>query len=181
LRRITSASYVKISDEIGPVYRVPVGLANFVLYFCQTSTNCEKILENGLKLHKEKKYAEEIRFFDKIIKIKPNYTYGIFRTAIAFLELKKYYEAIFWFDKTFEMNKKIKSSAGSSLFYGKGMALYHIDHYNEALCCYNKALDGLTKGHSMRSLDSRITISCINFILTEKVRVLQKLVKRGMK
>ena len=142
-----------------------------------TLTDYEKMIERGLKLHKKKNYAQEILWYNKIIKIQPNWSDAYFRKGRAFLKLLKYSEAIFWFDKSLGLSNTRGCLIAVGTLCGKGRALYLLDHYNEALFCYDKALEGLTIGNSMRSLNTGI-INSVNFILTEKVRVLKKLVKR---
>ena len=142
-----------------------------------TLTDYEKMIEKGLKLHKKKNYAQEISWYNKIINIQPNWAEAYYRKGFAFLKLLKYSEAIFWFDKSLGLSNTHGCLIAVGTLCGKGRALYLLDHYNEALFCYDKALEGLTIGNPMRSLNTGI-INSVNFILTEKVRILKKLVKR---
>jgi len=145
-----------------------------------TVTDYQKMIEKGLKLHKKKNYAQEISWYNKIINIQPNWAEAYYRKGLAFKKLLKYTEAVFWFDKSLGVSNTRVCPITVGALYDKGRALYHLDHYNEALCCYNKALDGLTIGNPTRSLNTRF-IDNVNLILSEKVRVLQKLVKREIK
>jgi len=142
-----------------------------------TLTDYEKMIENGLKLHKEKKYAQEIRWYNKIIKIQPNWAGAYYRKGISFLKLLKYSEAVFWFDKSLDVSNTLSCPIAVGTLYSKGRALSHLSRYSDALFCYDKALDGLTIGHSTKGLHLE-TIDSINFILTEKIRVLKKLEKK---
>jgi len=145
-----------------------------------TLTDYEKMIEKGLKLHKKKNYAQEILWYNKIIKIQPHWATAYYRKGLAFLKLLKYSEAVFWFDKSLNVSNNRGCPIAVGTLYSKGRTLYHLGHYNEALFCYDKALDGLTIGYPMRSLNTGI-IDSVNFILTEKVRVLQKLEKKETK
>ena len=144
-----------------------------------TLTDYEKMVANGVKLHKKKKYAQEITLYNKIIKIQPNWTAAYYRKGLVFLKLIKYSEAVFWFDKSLDVSTNRSCPIAVGTLYSKGRALSHLDHYNEALFCYDRALDGLTIGNPTSGFKPG-TIDSINFILTEKVRVLQKLVKKEM-
>ena len=144
-----------------------------------TLTDYEKMIEKGLKLHKKKNYAQEILWYNKIIKIQPNWANAYYRKGIAFLKLLKFSKAVFWLDKSLDVSNNRVCPIAVGTLYSKGRALYHLGHYNDALFCYNKALDGLTMGNPMNCLNSE-TIDSINFILTEKVRVLQKFEKKEM-
>ena len=142
-----------------------------------TLTDYEKMVANGVKLHKKKKYAQEITLYNKIIKIQPNWTAAYYRKGLVFLKLIKYSKAVFWFDKSLDVSTNRSCPIAVGTLYSKGRALSHLGHYSEALFCYDKALEGLTIGNPMRSLNTGI-INSVNFVLTEKIRVLKKLVKR---
>ncbi len=142
-----------------------------------TLTDYEKMIEKGLKLHKKKNYAQEIRWYDKIIKIQPNWAGAYYRKGISLLKLLKYSEAVFWFDKSLDVSNTRSCPIAVGTLYSKGRALSHLSRYSDALFCYDKALVGLTMGHPLMCLNTGMTDS-INFILTEKIRVLKKLVKK---
>jgi len=144
-----------------------------------TLTDYEKMIEKGLKLHKEKNYAREIRWYDKIIKIQPNWATVYYRKGLVFLKQLKYSEAVYWFDKSLDVSNTRGCPIAVDTLYSKGRTLSHLDRYSDALFCYDKALDGLTLGHPTKGLLPG-TIDSINFILTEKIRVLHKLVKKEM-
>ena len=142
-----------------------------------TLTDYEKMIERGLKLHKKKNYAQEILWYNKIIKIQPNWSDAYFRKGRAFLKLLKYSEAVFWFDKSLDVSKTRGCPIAVSTLYCKGRALSHLSRYSDALFCYDKALNALTIGDPMKGLHTG-TIDSINFILEEKIHVLQKLEKK---
>jgi len=142
-----------------------------------TLTDYEKMIERGLKLHKKKNYAQEIHWYNKIIKIQPNWAGAYYRKGISLLKLLKYSEAVFWFDKSLDVSNTRSCPIAVGTLYSKGRALSHLSRYSDALFCFDKALDGLTIGHSTKGLHPE-TIDSINFILTEKVRVLKKLEKK---
>jgi len=144
-----------------------------------TLTDYEKMVANGVKLHKKKKYAQEITLYNKIIKIQPNWTAAYYRKGLVFLKLIKYSKAVFWFDKSLDVSNTRSCPIAVGTLYSKGRALSHLDRYSDALFCYDKALDGLTIGHPTKGFLPG-TIDSINFILTEKIRVLHKLVKKEM-
>ncbi len=144
-----------------------------------TLTDYEKMIEKGLKLHKKKNYEQEILWYNKIIKIQPNWATVYYRKGLVFLKLLKYSEAVFWFDKSLDVSNTRGCPIAVGTLYSKGRTLSHLSRYSDALFCYDKALDGLMIGHPTKGLLPG-TIDCINFILTEKVRVLQKLKKKEM-
>jgi len=144
-----------------------------------TLTDYEKMIAKGLKLHKKKKYGQEISWYNKIIKIQPNWTAAYYRKGLVFLKLLKYTEAVFWLDKSLDVSKTRGCPIAVDTLYSKGRALSRLSRYNDALFCYDKALVGLTMGHPLMCLNTGMTDS-INFILTEKIRVLKKLVKKEM-
>jgi len=147
-----------------------------------TLTDYEKMIENGLKLHKEKKYAQEIRWYNKIIKIQPNWAGAYYRKGISFLKLLKYSEAVFWFDKSLDVSNTRSCPIAVGTLFSKGRALSHLSNYNEALFCYDKALDHLTVGEPLKSFKklSDAMLYPINLLLTEKILILKKLVKKKM-
>ena len=141
-----------------------------------TLTDYEKMIEKGLKLHKKKNYEQEIQCYNKIIKIQPNWAGAYYRKGIALLKILKFSDAVFWFDKSLGVSKTRSCPIAVGTLYSKGRALSHLGRYGDALFCYDKALDGLTIGHPTKRFLSG-TIDSINFILTEKIRVLTKLEK----
>jgi len=141
----------------------------------------KKIFDKCQKLLKEKKYEQVIRFCDKKINIELDWDGTLYYSkGVALIKLKKHSEAIFWLDKSLDWSKKRGCTRTLHKLYSKGRALYHLSNYNEALFCYNKALDGLTVGPPLRSFNklSDAMLKSINFLLTEKILVLKKLVKR---
>jgi len=141
----------------------------------------KKIHDKCQKLLKEKKYEQVIRFCDKKINIEPDWDGTLYyHKGIALIKLKKHSEAIFWLDKSLDWSNKRGCPTAIFSLYSKGRALYHLSNYNEALCCYNKALDYLTVGEPLKSFKklSDAMLYPINFLLTEKILVLKKLVKR---
>jgi len=144
-----------------------------------TPTDYDIMIENGLKMHKKKNYAQEIRWYNKIIKIQPNWPHVYYRKGLVFLKLLKYSDAVYWFDKSLDVSSTRGCPIAVGTLFSKGRTLSHLGRYNEALFCYDKALDGLTMGNSMRRFNTGM-IDSINFILIEKIRVLQKLVKTEM-
>ncbi len=144
-----------------------------------TRTDYKKMIEKGLKLHKKKNYAQEIQWYDKIIKIQPHWPLVYYRKGVVLKKLLKYSEAIFWFDKSLDQSKTSGCPIAVGTLYSKGKALSNLSRYRDALFCYDKALNGLTLGDPTKGLRPG-RIDSINFILTEKIRVLKKLVKKEM-
>ncbi len=142
-----------------------------------TRTDYKKMIEKGLKLHKKKNYAQEILLYNKIIHIQPNWVYAYYRKGLVFLKLLKYSNAVYWFDKSLDVSSTRGCPIAVGTLYSKGRTLSHLGRYDEALFCYDKALDGLSMGNSMRRFNTGM-IDSINFILIDKIRVLQKLVKK---
>ena len=142
-----------------------------------TLTDYEKMIDKGLKLHKKKKYTQEIQWYNKIIKIQPNWATAYYRKGLSFLKLLKYSDAVYWFDKSLHVSSNRGCPIAVGTLYSKGKALSNLGNYNDALFCYDKALDGLTLGSPMRCLNTGI-IDSINFILKEKVRILQEVISK---
>jgi len=69
-----------------------------------TPTDYDIMIEKGLKLHKKKNYAQEIRWYNKIIKIQPNWPHVYYRKGLVFLKLLKYSDAVYWFDKSLDVS-----------------------------------------------------------------------------
>jgi len=141
----------------------------------------KKIFDKCQKLLKEKKYEQVIRFCDKKINIEPKWDGTLYyNKGVALIKLKKHSEAIFWLDKSLDWSTKRGCPIAIFSLYSKGRALYHLSNYNEALFCYNKALDYLTVGQPLKSFKklSDAMLYPINLLLTEKILILKKLIKK---
>ncbi len=142
-----------------------------------TPSDYDIMIAKGLQLHKKKNYAKEIQWYNKIIKIQPNWPHVYYRKGLVFLKILKYSDAVYWFDKSLDVSSTRGCPIAVGTLYSKGRTLSHLGRYNDALFCYDKALEGLSMGNSMRRFNTGM-IDSINFILIDKIRVLQKLVKK---
>lgn len=82
-------------------------------------------------------YEEAIVYFDKVLEKEPtNYSVYLFRCD-SLIELKKYQEAINWYNKCFQFASKDQYAY---LFSQKGFCLYELHKYSKAVTQFDNAL-----------------------------------------
>ena len=84
---------------------------------------------------KEKKYAEEVACYDKVIKLTPNHYIAWFNKATDLARLNKYEEAIACYNVAIKLHP-----TDSSYWTNKGLVLLLQREYAEAVACFDVSL-----------------------------------------
>ena len=96
--------------------------------------NTEYYISEGNDLFDKGNYGEAIRQYEKVID-DPNYITALFNKGMALLNLRKYKQAIEWYNKALAID-----SEDVSALRQKGWALYKLGKNKQAIEWYNKAL-----------------------------------------
>ncbi|MBC7101588.1 tetratricopeptide repeat protein [Methanothermobacter sp. KEPCO-1] len=97
----------------------------------------EKDLFNiGFCFTQNKEYQKALKYYDKALKINPEYAEAWNNKGIILKELKKYKKALKCYNKALEINPELIEA-----WNNKGTTLQELGKYEEALECYNKALE----------------------------------------
>ena len=80
---------------------------------------------------KEKKYAEAVECYDKVIKLTPNHYIAWYNKATDLARLNKYEEAIACYNKAIKLHP-----TDSSYWTSKGLVLLLQREYAEAVACF---------------------------------------------
>jgi len=81
------------------------------------------------------KYAEEVKCYDKAIKINPKDAEAWFNKGAALANLGKYAEEVKCYDKAIKINPNYDKA-----WYNKGVTLRNLGKYAEAVKCYDNAI-----------------------------------------
>jgi tetratricopeptide (TPR) repeat protein len=115
-------------------------------------------LDRGLALSKLRKYEEAIKSYDKALEINPEHADAWNNKGVVLRNLGKYQDAIYCYDKALRINPKYADalrnkdlsldklrekddSKDADAWLTKGNALYDSRKYEEAIKCYDKALE----------------------------------------
>jgi Tfp pilus assembly protein PilF len=93
------------------------------------------LTREGKDLDNLGKHNEAIEYFDKAIKIDPNYADAWNNKGVALKNLGKHNEAIECYDKAIKIDPNYALA-----WNNKGLALYNLGKYNESIECYDKAI-----------------------------------------
>jgi tetratricopeptide (TPR) repeat protein len=91
--------------------------------------------KKGWALHTLGRYNEAIQFYDRALKINPNYADTWNYKGISFYNLKKYDEAIQAYDRAIRINPNYAYA-----WNNKGCVFHTLGRYNEAIQFYDRAL-----------------------------------------
>ena len=84
---------------------------------------------------KEKKYAEAVEYYDKVIKLAPNHYVAWYNKATDLARLNKYEEAIACYNVAIKLHP-----TDSSYWTNKGLVLLLQREYAEAVACFDVSL-----------------------------------------
>jgi len=130
----------------------------------EESVDAGYLLQRGDSLDDEREFEQAIEYYDKIIKIYPNYTVAYNNKGASLDELGRYEEAIECYNKAIELYPNYPAA-----YNNKGSALKNMKRYTEAIECYdqvlaldpNAAVAYNNKGFALRSLNKvREAVEC---------------------
>ena len=89
----------------------------------------------AFNFEKEKKYAEAVAYYDKVIKLTPNHYIAWYNKATDLARLNKYEEAITCYNVAIKLHP-----TDSSYWTNKGLVLLLQREYAEAVACFDVSL-----------------------------------------
>ena len=90
----------------------------------------------GVSYQESNRCEDAINFFDKALKIKPDFVEALNNKGYALYNLRKYNEVIEWYDKALKINPKLTSTLNN-----KGLYFKNKRNYNESIEYFDKALE----------------------------------------
>jgi len=92
-------------------------------------------LTKGVKLGEEKKYAEAIACYDKVIELDPRSKAAWFNKALDSFHLDKYEEALTCYEEAIRIDPTYSDS-----WCSKGVTCIHLKKIPEAIACFEEAV-----------------------------------------
>ncbi len=100
------------------------------------SLKARAFFKRGKELCLNKQFHEGLQYFDKTLRLYPQYVNVWNHKGITFYNLEKFEEAIDCFDKAIEIKPKYTQA-----WNNKGITLIELDKIEESINCFNKILD----------------------------------------
>ena len=101
----------------------------------KTPDQADHFFNKAVKLDDEKKYAEAIACYDKVLKLDPVSTHTLSNKAQCLVELHKYEEALTCY------NEAIRLDPTENPFWNSKGSVYLLQNkFAEAIACYNEAI-----------------------------------------
>ena len=103
-----------------------------------TQSEVDKVnhfFKKAFNFGKEKKYAEAVACYDKVIKLTPNHYIAWFNKATDLARLNKYEEAITCYNEAIKLHP-----TDSSYWTNKGLILLLQREYTKAVTCFDESL-----------------------------------------
>ena len=103
-----------------------------------TQSEVDKVnhfFKKAFNFGKEKKYAEAVACYDKVIKLTPNHYIAWYNKATDLARLNKYEEAIACYNEAIKLHP-----TDSSYWTNKGLVLLLQREYAEAVACFDVSL-----------------------------------------
>lgn len=99
-------------------------------------TPSKQLIENGVKLHDEEKYAEAIKQYMLIHENDSNYTQMLAELALSYLDWQKYDSAIYYT----ELGLSIPGGSHANLYITQGTAFDHLGQTRKAIEVYRSGI-----------------------------------------
>jgi len=101
-------------------------------------SNATKLINKGLSLEGLEKFTEAIQYYDKAIRIRPNYDLAHFNKGNTLWQRRKLEIILLFFACLF---KTVHMQILHVYYYFKGFALFNLRKYEKAIKCFDKALN----------------------------------------
>lgn len=117
--------------------KVQILFSNLILLFSLNvfGQTAEELLDFGKKQVYEGNYSKAIKYYDKALKINPNFAEAYYHRANAKYDLKDYEGSMADCRKALNLNPELKSA-----YFNLGLSEYHLKDYRGAILNFTKAI-----------------------------------------
>ena len=95
----------------------------------------DHFFNKAVKLGQEKKYAEAIACYDRVLKLDPVSTHTLSNKAQCLVELHKYEEALTCYNEAIRLDPTV-----SKFWNSKGIVYVYLKKYSEAIAYFDEAI-----------------------------------------